>query len=264
MKFITVHKKTILASIGCIITLTGAAVCSMLIWRSHTENQAVSPMSNKLVPIYCVETDEKVLSLGINCAWDNADVDKWLEVLDNTDIKATFFIVGTWCDKYPESVKKIYEHGHEIGNHSDSHPDMTKLSKNDIKKEIETAGNKIEKITGEAPNLFRAPSGAYNDILLICAQELGYKNIQWSIDSIDWKGLTSSEIEQRVISKLDSGAITLFHQGKENSLAALPNIISAAKEQGYSFVPVSQIIYNDNYYINSSGKQISRNSSDNK
>lgn len=262
MKYLLLHKNTIIAVVGCFATLMAAAICTMLIWRSRSMKMALPTMTNELVPIYCVETDKKVISLGINCAWDDEDVDEWLKVLDDENVKATFFVVGNWCDKYSDSLKKIYEHGHEIGNHSDTHPDMTSISQEMITHEIESAGKKIQKITGSAPSLFRAPSGAYNDLVIKSAQNMGYTCIQWSVDSIDWKGLSSAEIEERVISRLDSGAITLFHQGKENSLKALPNIIKEAKAQGFSFVPVSELIYKDNYYINASGKQIPQNKSE--
>ncbi len=263
MKKLLMHKRSILMMAACFLTLAGIATGTLLIWRSSFNQNTVAASANELVPIYCVQTDKKIASLGINCAWDDSDVDKWLEILDSENVKATFFVVGDWCEKYPDALKKIYEHGHEIGNHSDTHPDMTKLSQKEISEEIQSAGNKIKEITGCSPTLFRAPSGAYNDLVIKSAEQLGYTCIQWNVDSIDWKGLSSQDIENRVLSKLENGSITLFHQGKENSLNALANILKKAKEEGFTFVPVSELIYKENYYINATGKQIPNSDSTN-
>ncbi len=163
--------------------------------------------------------------------------------------------MGQWCDKYPESVKAIGDAGHEIGNHSDRHKDMTKLDRAGIVEEIENASDKVEKITGTRPKLFRAPSGAYNDLLVETARGLGYEVIQWDCDSIDWKGYTADEICNKVEKKAGPGSITLFHSGAKHTAEALPRVIEYLKGEGYTILPVSEMIYWDNYEMDVQGRQ---------
>ena len=211
--------------------------------------------AEKKVPIYSVETTRSEVSLGINCAWDNADIPVLLEILDRYSIKATFFVVGEWCDKYPESVRTIYEAGHEIGSHSDTHADMIKLSREEIIREIQDSADKIEAITGERPILFRPPSGSYNSTVIAVIEEMGFYPIQWDCDSIDYKNPTPDEMQARIFKKLRRGSIMLFHSGAKNTPTALPQIIEAVMEKGYRFVPVSQLIHKGEYTVDYEGRQ---------
>ncbi len=216
---------------------------------------AAAETKAKQLPIYSVETEKKQLALGINCAWDNSDIPLLLQTLKDADVKATFFIVGDWCEKFPESVKALAEAGHEIGNHSNHHPDMAKLTKEEIIKEINRASDRIEAVTGKRPELFRAPSGSYNNLVIETAKEQGYIPIQWNLDSRDWKGPSPEEMTKRIVSNVQNGSITLFHAGKENTDKALPEIIRQLKEKGYEFVPVGDLIYREHYTIDHTGQQ---------
>lgn len=209
----------------------------------------------KQLPIYSVETQEKKIALGINCAWDNPKIEQILDILAKYQAKATFFVVGEWCEKYPEQVRQISERGHEVGNHSNTHPDMTKLTREEITADIEAAGAKIEQLTGKRPTMFRAPSGAYNDTVLETARGLGYEVIQWDVDSIDWKDPAAEKIVSRVISKVGPGSICLFHAGKDNTLEALPQILEQLSGQGYTFVPAGELVYPAPYTIDRNGRQ---------
>lgn len=215
---------------------------------------AVSSTERK-IPIYNVETQRKAVSLGINCAWDDSDIYEMLGILKNKDVEATFFVVGDWCKKYPEALKAIYDAGHEIGSHSDTHPDMTKLSKEEIVEQLKSCAEKIESITGEKPILFRAPSGAYNNLLIDTASEMEYYTIQWDVDSLDWKDLSGAEIYGRIMSKVTSGSITLFHSGAKNTVGILGKIVDDLKNDGYEIVKVSELIYKEDYYIDHAGTQ---------
>ncbi len=209
----------------------------------------------KQLPVYSVETQEKKISIGINCAWDDPKVEQILDILDQYQAKATFFVVGEWCDKYPDQVRQISERGHEVGNHSNTHPDMTKLTREEIAADIEAAGAKIERLIGKRPAVFRAPSGAYNDMVLETARGLGYEVIQWDVDSIDWKDPTAEKIVSRVCSKAGPGSICLFHAGKDNTLEALPQILEQLSGQGYAFVPAGELVYPAPYTIDANGRQ---------
>ncbi|WP_250277282.1 polysaccharide deacetylase family protein [[Clostridium] colinum] len=141
--------------------------------------------SKKNLPIYCVNTDEKKVAISFDAAWGADDTEELLTILRNNDVKATFFLCGYWIDKFPEEVKRIYEEGHEIANHSNTHPHGSKISLEENKKEIMEVHNKVKDLLGYEMNLYRPPFGEYNDTVLKAAEEVGYHTIQWDIDSLD-------------------------------------------------------------------------------
>ena len=211
--------------------------------------------TTKLLPIYNVETDEKKIAFTMNCAWNDSDIDKILETLEKNQVKITFFIVGEWADKYPEAVKKIYEAGHEIGSHSNTHPHVNNISEEKNLEEIQLSVNKIEKITGEKTKLYRTPYGEYNDKVIKVAQEKGYYPIQWNLDTLDYKDLTGEEMWNRIKDKLSNGSIILSHNGTKNTASSLDMLIKNIKEKGYEIVKVSELIYTENYTIDNNGTQ---------
>ena len=211
----------------------------------------------KLLPIYNVQTEEKKIAFTMNCAWNADDIDSILETLKNNNVHITFFMVGNWVDKYPEAVKKIYEAGHEIGSHSNTHPHVTNLSAEKNLEEIKLSVNKIEKITGEKTNLYRVPYGEYNDIVIQTAQENGYYPIQWNLDTLDYEGLTGEEMWNRIKDKLECGSIILSHNSTKHTADSLDMLIKNIKSSGYEITTISDLIYKENYRIDSNGTQIS-------
>lgn len=212
--------------------------------------------SEKLLPIYNVETDEKKVAFTMNCAWNADDIDSILETLEKNNVKITFFMVGEWIDKYPEAVKKIYEAGHEIANHGNMHKHMNNLSYEENIEEIEKANEKIEAITGTENKLFRAPYGEYNNTVIKAAKENGYIPIQWNLDTLDYTGLTGEEMWKRIEKKLKNGDIILSHNGTAHTADSLDMLIKNIKGKGFEIVKVSDLIYEDNYKININGTQI--------
>ncbi len=212
-------------------------------------------MERKL-PIYSVDTEEKKVAISFDAAWGNTHTEPILDILDQYGIKTTFFLVKIWVDKYPEDVKMISERGHEVQNHSSTHPDMTTLSTEQIRKEIEDVGRSIEDITGVRPNLFRPPFGAYDNKVIETLEDMDYKVIQWSVDSLDWKEISADEIVERVLSQIEPGSIVLFHNDATHVEEYLPRILDELTTQGYEVVPIGQLIYQDNYHIDHAGKQI--------
>lgn len=210
----------------------------------------------KYLPIYNVKTDEKKIAFTMNCAWNADDIDSILETLKNNNVHITFFMVGDWVDKYPEAVKKINEAGHEIGSHSNTHPHVNKLSAEKNLEEIKLSVNKIEQITGQKTNIYRAPYGEYNDTVIKTAQENGYYTIQWNLDTLDYKGLTGEEMWNRLKNKLENGSIILSHNGTKHTADSLDMLIKNIKEKGYEITTVSDLIYKENFTINNNGTQI--------
>lgn len=165
-------------------------------------------------------------------------------------------MVGDWVDKYPEAVKKINEAGHEIGSHSNTHSHVNKLSAEKNLEEINLSVAKIQKITGQKTNIYRAPYGEYNNTVIKTAEENGYYTIQWNLDTLDYKGLTGEQMWNRLKNKLENGAIILSHNGTKHTADSLDMLIKNIKSKGYEIITVSQLIYKDNYIINGNGTQI--------
>lgn len=214
----------------------------------------VSSASRKL-PIYSVETAEKKIAVTFDAAWSAEDTDEIIGILDKHNAKATVFAVGDWVEKNPDAIKKFYDAGHEIGNHSDTHASFSTVSREEVKKEITACNNKIKAITGENPMVVRAPGGDYDNKSIEVAESLDMKMIQWDVDSLDWKLLSVDEMYERVTSKVQNGSILLFHNGVENTPEALDKILTKLEKDGYEFVTVSELIYWDNYEIDHTGKQ---------
>lgn len=212
--------------------------------------------NSKLLPIYNVRTEEKKIAFTMNCAWTADDIDSILETLKNNDVHITFFMVGEWVDKYPEAVKKIYDAGHEIGSHSNTHPHVNSLSAEKNLEEIQLSVSKIEKITGQKTNLYRAPYGEYNDTVISTAQENGYYTIQWNLDTLDYKDLTGEEMWNRIKNKLEAGSIILSHNGTKHTADSLDMLTKNIKSSGYEVTTISNLIYKENYSINNNGTQI--------
>ncbi|QXM05558.1 polysaccharide deacetylase family sporulation protein PdaB [Crassaminicella indica] len=210
---------------------------------------------DKALPIYCVDTEEKKIAISFDAAWGDQYTDGILDILDKYNVKTTFFLVGFWVDKYPDMVKKIHEKGHDIGNHSSTHPHMSKLSVEQISKELNETGEKIEKITAKKPILFRPPFGDYNNQLIDTAKENGYYTIQWDVDSLDWKELGVQPVVDRVTRNVKNGSIVLFHNNAKYVLEYLPLVIERLQKEGYEIVPISELIIKKDFYIDHTGMQ---------
>lgn len=222
-----------------------------------TEDVFTANAAKKKLPIYCVETDKRQVSISFDAAWGADDTDKLLQILKDNDVKATFFMCGYWVDKYPEEVKKIAAAGHDLGNHSSTHPHMSQLSLEQIKNELLKTHDKVKTLTGVDMNLFRPPFGEYNNNVITAAQQTNYYTIQWDIDSLDWKELGVEHEVNKVLNHkhLGNGSIVLFHNDAKFTPEALPTIIKGLKDKGYEIVPISQLIIKDNYYMDHEGRQ---------
>ena len=238
-----------LAAIACL--LAAAAIFTLV---NHPAVVGANAAARQL-PIYCVQKDYKVLSISFDAAWGNEDTQQLIDILGKYNIKATFFVVGAWVDKYPESVKALHDAGHEVMSHSNSHAHFNSLSTDEIIADLNTCNDKIEAVTGVRPTLFRCPYGEYDDHVINAVRSLGIEPIQWDVDSLDWKELPADEITARVTSRVQPGSIVLFHNAAIHTPEALPGIIEALLREGYQFVPISQLIITGSYTIDHTGKQ---------
>ena len=236
-----------------LIAVAVTLVCVLLVCGMGSYSATFA--NKRQVPIYCVDRTDNYVSISFDAAWGADKTRQIMDVCDEYGIKATFFLVGFWVDKYPEMVAEIATRGFEIGTHSATHPQMSKLSEAKVREELTSSCEKIFNITGKPITLFRPPFGDYNNQLLTVAGGLGLYTIQWSVDSLDWKGISAKDIAQRV-QKAGSGDIILCHNNSDHIVEALPLIFEALKLKGLQFCPIGELIYKDNYVIDHSGKQI--------
>lgn len=245
-------------------TIIFSAVIAIVFAALAFTNYAVgaSPVyfngSARKLPVYSVDRSDNKIAISFDCAYGAEYTDGILETLKIYGVAATFFTVEFWVRKYPDKVKKIAEYGNEVGTHSATHPQMSKLDKDEIVKELTTSVSAIEAITGNKVEVFRPPYGDYDDLVIETAAELNLQTIQWDVDSLDWKDLTAKQIVNRIVSKTKSGSIILCHNNGLHTLEALPYVLGELKLKGYEFVKISDLIYKDNYEINSFGKQIKK------
>lgn len=259
MRFMILTKRNLAIIFVCAVLAIASAAVGL-----DTATKAIQTAStDRKIPIYCVDTSKKVCSISFDAAWGNEQTDRLLDILDENNVKTTFFLVGDWVKKYPDSVKKITEKGHDIGNHSSTHPYMTQISDSEMMKELRDCNCEIKKITGKTPTLFRPPYGDYNNAVVENVNSLGMHCVQWSIDSLDWKDPSVEQIVQNCVSKLESGSIILLHNGATNTPEALPKIIEAIKLKGYRIVPISKLLLKGDYTTDAQGKQIVAGSADN-
>ena len=244
------HRKKILGVFVALLLI-------VILWQSSAGAVLLHAVTSggKLVPIYAVDTPKQAVSISFDASWGAEHTLAILDTLDKYQVKATFFLVNIWLKDYPEMAREIVKRGHEIGLHSVSHPHFSQLSEEKMIKELQDNQAMIKEITGFEAKLFRPPFGDYNNTVIRTCENLDYKVIQWSIDSLDWKDLTSEQIQQRVLKKPKAGDIILFHNNGKHTAEALPAILDAFKEKGLEVIPISQLLLEGEYYIDQSGIQ---------
>ena len=222
----------------------------------------VATVSNNVngreLPIYSVETEEKKVALSFDAAWGNEDTQQILDILAEHDIHVTFFMTGGWVESYPDDVKRIYEAGHDLGNHSENHKNMSQLSDSDCQEELMKVHEKVKELTGVDMELFRPPYGDYDNEVITNAKACGYYTIQWDVDSLDWKDYGVDSIIKTVTEhkSLRNGSIILMHNGAKYTAQALPTVIEKLQAAGYEIVPISELIYKEDYHMDVTGRQI--------
>lgn len=238
------------------LTAAGVILALALIFTAINSPAFVgASAAERRLPIYSVERDGKYCSLSFDAAWGNEDTQKLIDILGKYNVKATFFVVGSWVDKYPESVKALHDAGHEVMNHSDDHAHFNQLSTDEITANVSACSDKIEAVTGVRPTLFRCPYGEYDDHVVAAVNSMGMDVIQWDVDSLDWKDYDAATIYGRVTGRAAPGSIVLFHNAALHTPEALPSIIEYLIKNGYTIVPISQLILSGDTVIDHQGRQ---------
>lgn len=252
MRFITIKLRTLryaltLSLIVLLLSIFTLSINAETLYFGYTDRK---------VPIYCVDTGgEKKVALTFDAAWGADKTSDIIKILKENDVGGTFFLVGFWSEKYSDKIKEIDAAGLDIGTHSNTHPKMSTLSQSQIVSELSISSELITKVTGKPVRFFRPPFGDYNNLLLSSADGLGLQTIQWSVDSLDWKGLSANQILTRVKSGVHPGSIILFHNNADHIVEALPLIISFLKSEGYKMVGLTDLVLQSDYTIDNLGVQ---------
>lgn len=190
--------------------------------------------------------DEKKLYITFDAGYEAGFMPKILEALKKHNVKATFFVVGTLIKSNPELIKEIASQGHIVGNHTMTHPNMSKMeTMEDFKKEIEPVENLYKELTGEdMPKYYRPPQGIYSEKNLQMAKELGYKTIFWSLAYVDWykdKQPSHEEAFSKIMSRLHPGAIILLHSTSKTNSEILDELLTKFEKEGYTFGTLDEL-----------------------
>lgn len=248
ISLVRVHKSVIAA--GLSLLLLAYSVCI-----SGKSVEAFELSEKRLTPIYCVKRSDNLVGLSFDAAWGADKTEKILDVLKENGVKATFFLVSFWAEKYPELVRRIASEGHEIGTHSATHPHSNKLSPEKKREELTKSIETIESIAGVKVKLFRPPFGEYDNSLILLCKELAITPIQWDVDSLDWKGISAGEITTRVTTKTKSGSIILCHNNADNIVEAARRFIPILLEKGFTVTSIGNMLLDGEYTIDQSGAQ---------
>ena len=238
----------------------GALLAAAAIFCAVSVPAAISAAgAARQLPIYSVdrpaEDGKKYCSISFDAAWGNEDTQILIDTLGKYNVKATFFLVGDWVDKYPESVKALHDAGMEVMNHSNHHDHYNSLSADQIVADVTACNDKVKAITGITPTLIRCPYGEYDDHVISAIRSMGMEPLQWDVDRLDWKDYDAKTIYKRVTEKLQPGSIVLFHNAALHTPEALPSILEFMHQSGYTVVPIGELIYTENYTIDHTGRQ---------
>lgn len=250
MRFVTVRLKTVLMAV-----LIGGALLLGSGFAYATEAAQVWQSGARSLPVYSVERTDNKIAISFDCAWGTEHTDAILSALAEAGVRATFFTVQFWAEEHADYLKKVSDAGHEVGTHSATHSYMSRQSEAEIRAELESSSQAITAVTGKPVTLFRPPYGDYDDLLVDTCRDMGIMPVQWDVDSLDWKDLSAADIAERIISRVKSGSIILCHNNGLHTAEALPIVIDALHAKGFTFVPIGELIYYENYTIDVTGRQ---------
>ena len=198
----------------------------------------------KLEMVWRGPVNKKEVALTFDDGPSAKTTEKILNILKKNNIHATFFVIGKNAEHHPKLLKKIYDDGNEIGNHSYSHPNSSYLSPSKIRRELSKTDKIISKITGKKTHLFRPPSGNFGYNLSFIVASMKYIMVLWWVDTSDWREPGKEKVMRIIRNHLTNGAIILMHENHKTTIEALPDIINFIKKRGYKFVTVSELLGN--------------------
>lgn len=199
-------------------------------------------MVNEVVPITNGNTERKVVAFACNVYEGEQVINRMIKILEDKQVKMSFFLGGIWVEKNSSLVKELYEKGYDLQNHGYYHKRPSTLNKQRHVSEIKDTEELIYNITGLRTNLFEPPYGDYDENTLNIVTSLDYRVVTWSIDTIDWReDATEDIIQNRIKKKLCPGAIILMHP-KEVTANVLGKLIDYLEKEGYEIITVTEMI----------------------
>ena len=189
---------------------------------------------------YLGDPEQKVLYLTFDAGYENGQTAKILDILKEQQVPAAFFLVGSYLERNPELVRRMVAEGHIVGNHTEHHYDMSRISDPDsFRKELELVEQRYQSLTGQQmPRYYRPPQGVYSQENLTMAQELGYKTVFWSLAYVDWNNDSQPTREQafsKLLPRTHNGAVVLLHSTSQTNGEILEELLTRWKEMGYEF-----------------------------
>jgi len=192
-------------------------------------------------PVFRGNPNKKMISFMINVAWGNEYIESILKTLKRENVKATFFLDGSWLSKNADIAKQIQAEGHEMSNHAYNHPDMSAISREAQYSQISKTEALLKSSLNVNNKWFAPPSGAFNQATVQIAEQQGLKTVLWTIDTVDWQKPPADSVVRKISGKLEPGALILMHP-TASTRDALPGIIAAAKSKGYAIGTVSETL----------------------
>ena len=209
---------------------------------ANAASAAATPLAHEPSKFNSIKTSRPVLALTFDDGPHPELTPKLLDILRQKGVRATFFVLGSNVAKYPDIARRIVAEGHEIANHSYSHPALTKLGSARVNEEVEGTCVEIERATGRRPASMRPPYGALNGAVeRSLTQDHGLDVVLWSVDPLDWRRPGSAEVTRRLVDGAKPGAILLAHDIHPGTIEAMPETISQLKAKGYYFATVGQL-----------------------
>ncbi|MBE3583811.1 MAG: polysaccharide deacetylase family sporulation protein PdaB [Limnochordaceae bacterium] len=243
-----VRARSLLIGVAVALLLAITAVARWQGWHWETPiieyDNIIPAVAHTQWPVFYVKTPQKQVALTFDISWGHDTAPKVLDILKQENVRATFFLSGPWARRHPELVSRIVADGHEIASHGDQHVNLSQYSHEQVAENIRKAEADLVQVSGKTPRLFRPPNGDYDDMVIETARELGYETVIWAIDTLDWKNPGPDYMIRRVLSQVFNGAIILMHASDSSRQIhlALPEIIRQLRAQGYSFLPVGELL----------------------
>ena len=253
-RYYVLNKYHALLAVAAVFALAAAVVALAGSIPAALASLTATPREKRV--IRCTDRPDNVVCLTFDAYGSDDNISQICDILSEHGVRATFFVTGAWASRFSDSAALLHESGHSIMNSADNVSGLALLPKAKIIEKINRCGDIIEAVTGERPAFFRPPDGEYSESLFNALSEFEMLPVGWDVDSYDDKGLDKEGIVKRVTSLVSPGSIVRFNVDGENTVKALPDVLAKLKEKGFRFFTIPEMVYTENYMIDSQGRQV--------
>lgn len=252
MRIFVMKKSSLIKAAVFVLLIVGAVLYTQFIMQDT--NEVFNPKTNEQMPVCSVNTDVKEIALTIDTAFGNDKTQELLDILDEYNVKATFFVVGIWAQENPELLQKIIEAGHEVQNHSMEHARYPDLKVEEILTDAQEAQTLLNEETGKNANIIRLPFGAFDDKTVKILMDNDFIPVKWSVDGQDWKTDDVKEVYNNVMKDVKGGDIIMLQNNTVGAEGALRDIIEKLLDKGYEFKTISELLPEGKITIDDKGR----------